>query len=355
MTDDPRLCVLVLTGFLGSGKTTLLQQLMQRPEWRDTAVIVNELGEMGLDHLLVQHVTPDVQVLPNGCVCCTVSEDLVDTLTDLHARRQRGELAFARVVVETTGLADPMPLLHTLATHDALARRFRVSGVAVTVDACNGAATLQRHEEARRQVAMADTLLLTKTDLAGAPALQALQQCLARTNGSAPQRLVVQGQLDSAHLQDLEHQFLARPRSSPGLPGIGRGWLLRGAPGQEPPLSSVLHRFAPPHATDIVTECFALDKPLQADVFQHWLELMAAMRGDHLLRFKGLIHAVDDPDRPLVVHAAQHLVHPPRRLPAWPGADRRSLLVFITQGMEPGLIARTLQKFTGALALASHA
>ncbi len=354
MTDDLRVPVIVLTGFLGSGKTTLLHQLMQRAEWQDTAVIVNELGEVGLDHLLVQHVAPNVQVLPNGCVCCSVSEDLTRTLADLHARRQRGEIRFNRVVVETTGLADPMPLLHTLATHEALARQFRMEGVAVTVDACNGTATLQRHEEARRQVAMADTLLLTKTDLAGARDLQPLAQQLARINASASLRRVVRGELDSEHLFHLGHAFLAQKDRLHAPRGQRPGWLLLGNPGRGGTRLSAPSRQHLSHASDITTECFAIDEPVQGAAFSHWLELLAALRGEQMLRFKGLIHIAEDPERPRVVHAAQHLIHPPESLPAWPGADRRSLLVFITQGMEPGLIARTLSKFTGALPIPSH-
>lgn len=354
MTDDLRVPVIVLTGFLGSGKTTLLQKLMQRAEWQDTAVIVNELGEMGLDHLLVQHVAPNVQVLPNGCVCCSVSEDLARTLTDLHTRRQQGEVRFTRVVVETTGLADPMPLLHTLATHDALARQFRMEGVAVTVDACNGTATLQRHEEARRQVAMADTLLLTKTDLAGARDLQPLAQQLARINASAPLRRVVRGELDSEHLFHLGHEFLALKDRLHAPQGQRPGWLLLGNPGRGVTRLSAQSRQHLSHASDITTECFAIDEPVRGAAFSHWLELLAALRGEQMLRFKGLIHIAEDPERPRVVHAAQHLIHPPESLPAWPGTDRRSLLVFITQGMEPGLIARTLSKFTGAFPVPSH-
>lgn len=353
MTQDARIPVIVLTGFLGSGKTTLLAELMQRAEWDGTAVIVNELGEMGLDHLLVQHVAPNVQVLPNGCICCSVSEDLVRTLADLQGRCSRGELQFNRVAIETTGLADPMPLLHTLATHGDLARQFRVAGVAVTVDGCNGAATLDRHEEARRQVAVADLLLLTKSDLAQEADLLQLEQRLARTNASAPLHRVVRGHLDSVHLFRMEHGFLHLRDRLPAAPGGPRGWLLRKAPGDGMPLSAVA-RSGAPHAADITTECFALHEPVRSDAFTHWLELLAAMRGERMLRFKGLLHVAEHPERPLVVHAAQHLIHPPQPLPAWPGADRRSLLVFITQGMERGLIARTFHQFTGALPVALH-
>ena len=349
--NDPRLPVTVLTGFLGSGKTTLLQHLMQRAEWKDTAVIINELGETGLDHLLVQHVAPHVRLLQSGCLCCSVRDDLTLTLADLHARRARGELRFERVVVETTGLADPMPVLHTLATQPDTARHFRLAGVATVVDAHNGFATLDRHEEARRQIAVADALLLAKTDLTPPGALELLEQRLARLNPSAPQHRVPHGALRSEHLLQLENPFLSKPQQRLGEPPRnGTTWLLRGTGSRT---ESVFVRSLKPHASDIQTLCLTVDEPFEAEAFQHWLALLTALRGERLLRFKGLIHIAETPDHPLVVHAAQHLVHPPVPLPAWPDAERRSRLVFITQGMEPGLIENTLLKFTGARATPS--
>ncbi|MBT9552088.1 MAG: GTP-binding protein [Hydrogenophaga sp.] len=350
MSHDPRLPVIVLTGFLGSGKTTLLQHLMQRAEWKDTAVIINELGETGLDHLLVQHVAPHVRLLKSGCLCCSVREDLTLTLADLHARRERGELRFERVVVETTGLADPMPVVHTLATHPDTARHFRLAGVATVVDAHNGFATLNQHEEARRQVAVADALLLAKTDLTPPAALERLEQRLSRLNPSAPQHRVTQGVLRSEHLLCLENPFLS-PLSRPhGTPGSGTTWLRQGTGTRS---ESVFMRSPRPHASDIQAHCLTVDTPFETEAFQHWLGLLTALRGERLLRFKGLIHIAEDPDHPLVVHAAQHLVHPPVPLPAWPDADRRSRLVFITQGLERQLIESTLLKFTGAHATPS--
>ncbi len=352
---DTRIPVIVLTGFLGSGKTTLLQQLLRRPGWQHTAVVINELGEMGLDHLLVQHVAPHVQVLPNGCVCCTVSEDLVVTLEDLHQRHRTGEVHLRQVVVETTGLADPQPLLHTLSTHPALARCFRLSGVVTTVDAFQGSATLARHAEARHQVAVADTLLLTKTDLAADAICRELEQRLEQINPTAQLHRVLHGQLPHPQLLGSAHWASGLQKAWERRPG--RGWLLQGsATGSitaAPLAQAATARLSTPHATDITTECLAVQQPLQVEALTHWLELLTALRGDCLLRLKGLVHVAEEPHRPLVVHAAQHLLHAPERLPRWPGSERRSLLVFITQGMEPGLIARTFQKFTGAQAFAA--
>lgn len=355
MTGDARTPVVVLTGFLGSGKTTVLQQLMRRAEWEHTAVIVNELGAMGLDHLLVQHLAPDVKVLPSGCICCSVSEDLTRTLAELHARRARGELSFQRVVIETTGLADPMPVVHTLSVHAQLAQQFRLAGMVTTVDACNGSATLERHPEACRQVAMADTLLLTKTDLSDAQTIARLQAQLLRINASAPLRRVLHGHVDPEHLADLEQQFVRLAGTPPARQAGQRGWILKEADaGSGTPLATAAARNRSHHAKDITTACFRVETPFAGGTFQRWLEMLCSLRGDQLLRFKGLIHTAEDPERPLVMHSAQHLIHAPQALPAWPGADRRSLLVFITQGLESGLIERTLFKFTGARAIALH-
>jgi G3E family GTPase len=354
MTTDPRVPVTVLTGFLGSGKTTLLQQLMQRPEWRRTAVVINELGETGLDHLLVQHVAPHVRLLQSGCLCCSVREDLTQTLADLLARRRRQELHFDRVVVETTGLADPLPVMHTLTTHASLVRDFQLAGVVTVVDAFNGFATLDQHEEARRQVAVADALLLSKCDLVQPAARESLEGRLARLNPSAPQHRVDHGALRSEHLLYLEN--LDNPFHAPTLPDTpapkATGWLFRATGSLT---GSLFQRAQHAHASDIQTLCLTVDEPFEDEAFRHWLTLLNALRGERLLRFKGLVHIAERPEQPLVVHAAQHLVHPPVTLPAWPDADRRSRLVFITQGMEPQVIERTLHKFTGARAVAAPA
>jgi len=342
LTLDTRTPVILLTGFLGSGKTTLLRNLMERAEWKHTAVVINELGEMGLDHLLVQHVAPQVRLLPSGCVCCSVRDDLTQTLADLDALSASGALRLDRVIVETTGLADPMPVMHTLAIHAETARRFRLAGVATVVDAHNGLHTLDQHEEARRQVASADALLISKADLTEPADLARLQHRLARINAAARQHQVAHGALRSEHLLDLQTQFLAP---------FGRtSWRPVDAAASRP--FSLVARPAPNHANDIQTLCLAVTQPFEAERFEHWLALLTAMRGEKLLRFKGLIHMAAHPSQPLVVHAAQHLIHPPDRLAAWPDEDRQSRLVFITQGIPRALIEDTLLKYTGACATA---
>lgn len=348
MTADPRHPVILLTGFLGSGKTTLLKNLMARSEWQHTAVIINELGETGLDHLLVKHVAPEVRLLQSGCVCCSVRDDLTQTLAELGTLAESGAVWFDRVIVETTGLADPMPVMHTLATDPNTSAAYRLAGVATVVDAHNGFHTLDQHEEARRQVASADTLLLTKTDLVQAAALERLAQRLSRMNASAPQTQVQRGDLHADHLLQLQTRFLAPFGKSQGT--STRLFRLGSTSASRP--RSVFTRFPSPHVGDIQTHCFTVDEPFEAARFEHWLSLLTAMRGEKLLRFKGLIHIAEHPSQPLVVHAAQHLIHPPERLAAWPDEDRRSRLVFITQGIPRELIESTLLKYAGACATA---
>ncbi|HUG21068.1 CobW family GTP-binding protein [Piscinibacter sp.] len=324
--------VTVLTGFLGSGKTTVLNCLLSRPELADTAVIINEFGPVGIDHLLVDHVAENMRLLASGCLCCTVRGDLIETLGTLADRRARGEIRFDRVIVETTGLADPAPVLHTLMADPAVAPHFRLDGVVTTVDAVNGAGTLQRHAEAVKQVGVADALLLTKTDLASASDADALAAQLARLNPGARIRRVVDGAVDPEHV-------------------LGVGWF--------DPAGSTVREFAfhgeaehdhghdhgHHHDSHVKAHAFAFDAPLPEAAFTHWLELMAAMRGERLLRVKGLVQLAERPDEPLVVHGVQHVFHPPQRLAAWPSADHRSRLVFIVRDIARDEIERTFHKF----------
>ena len=326
--------VTVLTGFLGSGKTTLLNRLLQRPELADTAVIINEFGAVGIDHLLVDHVDENMRVLASGCLCCTVRGDLIETLATLARRREEGEARFSRVIVETTGLADPAPVLHTLMADPAVNGAFKLDGVVTTVDAVNGLATLDRHPEAVKQVGVADALLLTKTDLVDPAAVEGAVERLLRLNPGARLHCVHDGLVDPAEV-------------------LGIGWI--DPLGRQPAHAGEEeyghahhdhhHHDVNRHSDRVRAHAFMFDAPLPRAAFLHWLELMAALRGERLLRVKGLVQLAEEPGRPLVVHGVQHVFHPPRQLEAWPTQDRRTRLVFIVDGIERAEIERTFQKF----------
>jgi G3E family GTPase len=337
--QDPRIPLTLLTGFLGSGKTTLLNRLLQDPALADTAVIINEFGEIGLDHLLVDHVSENLLLLKSGCLCCTVRGDLVETLAQLSVRRERGEIAFRRVIVETTGLADPAPVLHTLMVEPSITPVFRLAAVVTTVDAVNGAATLARHGEAVKQVAMADVLLLTKTDLAPAGTVRALTAHLQRLNPGANSFFAVDGEVPAAVvLADgcVDPREIGPHRADEPQEGRHHGH------------DHLHHHDRNRHDEHIRAHCFSFDAPVGEVAFAHWIELLAALRGEQLLRVKGLVLTAEHPDQPLVVQGVQHVFHPPRRLAAWPSAERRTRLVFITHDLERELIARTFHKFAGA-------
>ena len=314
----------VVTGFLGSGKTTLINRLLRARELVDTLVIVNEWGEIGLDHLLFEAVAGEVISLESGCMCCTLRGDLVDLLGDLARRRDQKAVApFARVVLETTGLADPASILRALTADPFLATRFRLCGVTTLVDAVNGAATLGAHGEAQRQIALADRIGLTKTDLIAGPSraarLKSLRAAIRDLNPFAPMADVAAGELGPA-------EFLTE------TVGIS----LADAP---PP--------APPHAASLRAYAFAAPDPVGAPAFARFQTLLHAMLGPRLLRIKGLVALAEHPDEPLVIQGAQHVFHAPRRLAAWPDGDRTTRVVVIVDGVERAVIDRLWGALSG--------
>ena len=345
--------VTVLTGFLGSGKTTMLTRLLKAPEFAGTVAIINEFGEIGLDHLLVESTEERLALLDNGCICCTVREDLVETLLRLAARAEAGELPdFRRIVIETTGLADPAPILHALMAEERLARSYRVDGVLATVDAVNGLATLEAHREAVKQAAVADRVLLTKTDIAAEGALRPLLDRLATLNPAAQVILSRDGDAPAAALVELELDT-ARRRTSEII-----DWFARAAQAIERSrVRAEAHdqtccdarcddpRHGPRHDEAISTFAITIEQPVAWAEFRQWLEYLALLKGEDLLRFKGLVHIAERPDTPIVVHGVQHVFHPPRALAAWPSPDRRTRLVFITRGILRALVENTLSKF----------
>ena len=339
--------VTLLTGFLGSGKTTVLNHVLKQPGMAATAVIVNEFGEIGLDHLLVERSSEDVVLLNSGCLCCTVRGDIVDTLTNLFVDRVKGKVPFfTRVAIETTGLADPAPILHTLMTDPIVAARYVLDGVVTTVDAVNGAGSLDRQPEAVKQAAVADRLLLTKTDIAEPGARQAIEARLKELNPSAAIVSVAQGAIDSALLFNIG--FYDPTTKSLDV----RRWLrdesFEGDHGQD-----VGHGHEHPdvnrHDDRIRAFCITREQPISWAALSTWLDGLAAMRGDDLLRLKAIVALSDRPDQPVVLHGVQHLFHPPVLLPEWPSEDRRTRMVFITRDLPRETIEATLAAFEEAV------
>jgi G3E family GTPase len=330
MTIDPApepLPLTLLTGFLGSGKTTLLRRALAAPQFADTAVVINEVGEIAIDHYLVDFALGDVVELPGGCLCCAVREDLAQTLRGLIARRDAGGIRpFRRLVVETSGLADPGPILFTLGSDAMLDQRVRLRRVATVIDAVTGAATLDRFAEATRQAAVADALIVSKTDLA--PFGAALAARLDRLN-SAAERVVGADAADPASILFAGE----RSRASPPRPA-GEGVRREASDGWG---SAAAHS----HAHGIATFTVVLDGPIDRFDFARALGGLAQSRGYDLLRVKGIVAFADTPERPAIVQAAQHAMFLPEWLDDWPDEDRRNRLVFVVHDIPPAdILAR---------------
>lgn len=373
-TLSPPTPVTVLTGFLGSGKTTALNALLVQPALRHTAVIINEFGEVGLDHHLVARTEEDLVLLANGCICCTVRGDLIGAFTMLAEQRAKAEggvdgtggRLVERVIVETTGLADPAPILHTLMSDPAVTAKYRLANVVATVDAVNAEGTLDRHAEAVKQVAVADRLLLTKTDLVDAAARDRLIMRLRAINPAADI-------VDVAQAIAQPQTLLGDDTYDPARRGADvEAWLRVAA--YEDDAEDQDHGHADPehahdqhdhdsehaqhaghdhtHAHDrnrhddhIKAFSIIRDQPVSWTGLQTWLEMIAGMRGDDLLRVKGIVNVIEHPGQPVVIHGVQHLFHPPAFLPAWPDADHRTRIVFITRDIERDLVEDTLRIF----------
>ena len=342
--------VTVLTGFLGAGKTTLLNKLLADPAMGEAAVLINEFGEIGLDHLLVKETREDTVLLNSGCLCCTVRGDLVNAMRELFWQRFDKKIPwFKRMVIETTGLADPAPIIHTLMTDPTVGPRYRLDGIVTVVDAVNGAATLDAQPESVKQAAVADRIVLTKTDLATAGQLAVVRGRLAALNPSAP-------------ILDASAAFGPKDLFDAGLFKAERkiadvaGWLREEAfkddghgHGHDHGHShdhGHHHHDPNRHDARISSFCMTVDAPIPWDGFVTWIEMLITTQGENLLRVKGILNVEGEPN-PVAVHGVQHLFHPPVGLPAWPDDDHRSKIVFITRDIGRNVIEDTFKAFVG--------
>ena len=339
--------VTILTGFLGSGKTTLLNRLLADPGMKDTAVLINEFGEVGLDHLMVREITEGVVLLSSGCICCTVQGELVDSLRDLYLNRLHGEIPkFDRVVIETTGLADPAPIIGALVRDVLFKDWYRLEGIVTTMDAVNGGATLDAHIEAVKQAAVADRIVLTKCDIAEAEGVAALQERLGNLNPAASVLPADHGDVDPDAL------FNVGPFDTAGKSADAVRWINEEAYPAHDHDHDHGHDHAAPdvnrHDDHIGSFCIAIDEPLDWKEVSRWLDRLLEAHGADMLRIKGIVNAKGS-KKPLIVHAVQHIRHPPAYLPAWPDdADRRSRIVFITRDVGRAEVEATMAPLLAA-------
>ncbi len=328
----------VVTGFLGAGKTTLLNGLLRSPALAGTLIIVNEWGDIGFDHLLIEKIETDVVLLSSGCFCCSLRGDLVDALRDLATRRDDGKIApFERVIIETSGLTDPGPMLHAFLADADLASRYRLAGIVTLVDAVNGLVTLRGHRESMRQIALAERIGVTKSDLLDAgerrASIQALTRGLRALNPIAPILDIAAGEFDAADLIALDAFNDLHERRS------ARRTLAEDADRLVAEQS---------HGASIAAHSLRLSEPVTAEAFALFLRLLGATLGPHLLRVKGLVSLAEHPDAPLAIHGVQHVFHPPRRLKAWPDNDRSTRIVVVVDGLDRGFIDRLRDALAGA-------
>lgn len=331
--EIPRLTPInLLTGFLGSGKTTLLSRLLADPALSDAAVLINEFGEVGLDHHLVERIDDTMVLLQSGCLCCTVRGELADAIKDLHSKRECGLVPpFRRIVVESTGLADPFPVLSTIKADPVLRHHFRPGNVITTIDAVNGLTQLETYVESNRQAAVADRLVVTKSDLSDAGTVVVLADKLRIINPDAPLVLAGEPDIDLAALID----------EGPTLRAGG----LQSASGFYCDAPTVLTTAdGTAHASAVASFVMTVDRAVDWTAFGLWLTMLLNRHGERVLRVKGILNIAGE-ERPVAIHGVQHLVHTPVHMERWPDEDRRSRIVFIVDGLDVGLLKRSFEAF----------
>jgi G3E family GTPase len=345
--SDDRVPVALLTGFLGSGKTTLLRRLLTDPSMSKTAVLINEFGEIGLDHLFVRSVMEGAVVLQNGCICCTLRTDLQQGLRSLIDSGAGGTIpTFDKIVIETTGLADPAPIAQTLLIDPMLRHQVRLSNIITTVDGMHGGSQLGKHPEALRQVAIADRLVITKTDLISREQFDEVSRALHDLNPTSrlfdvhsrefdATSLLIEGVADPAtKLKEVRHWLDASSHHDHDHH--------HGEHDDD-------HQHGAIHSSNIKSFSLRVEHAIDWTAFGIWLTLLLHRHGDRVLRVKGLLN-VSDAIGPVVLHGVQHVIHPPVHLDEWPDEDRASRIVFVVQGIEPSLLERSLKKFMSAAA-----
>lgn len=331
-SNNAQLPITVITGFLGSGKTTLLNRLLQHDSLKNSLVIINEFGEVGIDHLLVSVPAENMRLLANGCLCCEVKGDLVYTLIDVSHKRANGEIPpYDRILIETTGLADPVPIVQTIVTDTDLSPFYRLDTVVCVIDAVHALTQLSTQDEVRKQIAVSDVLLLTKTDLVTPEARSEVEAAAKRINGGAEIIPVLHGEIDPRILfgrgaDDQQHAELARwlglDKRNNTSDGSGKTYTL--------------------HTGDIGTFTLYHEAPVTAAGLATWLTMLAGFRGAQLLRVKGIVNVSG---APYIIHAVQTVIHEPAQIEKWPTDDRRTRIVFIVRGIERQAMERTFAAF----------
>ena len=338
--------VIVVTGFLGSGKTTLLNHMLRHPSLADAAVLVNEFGAVGLDHFLVEAMDENTVLLESGCLCCTIRGDLKDSIIALNSRRARGEIPpYRRLIVETTGLADPAPILFTLSADTVLKHHYRLGSVITTVDGVNGLRQLKSHPESVKQATVADRIVLTKPDIADADTLGRLRAKLTRLNRSADQITAVNGEVDVPRVLRAD-VYDARTKGAEV-----RRWLADEAEKDRTQGHAHGHDVSR-HDEHIHSFTLSFEGALDWTAFGIWLTMLLHTHGERVLRVKGILN-VAGTDAPVVINGVQHVVHPPIHLAAWPDDDRRSHIVFIVDDLPRQSIERSLAAFNNIAAEAA--